>query len=65
MWHAGVSTEGRSSSTMVGPSNDSKWVFNEASPTPWCHAVVHFEVKMSRFSNLFKRTIRNELGPGR
>ena len=25
-------------------------VFNEASLTPWCHAVVHFEVKMSRVS---------------
>ena len=31
----------------IGLSKDGKWVFNKA--TPWCHAVVHFEVKMSRF----------------
>ena len=30
-------------------SNHGKWVFKEACTTPWCHAVVHFEVKMSRF----------------
>ena len=30
-------------------SNDGKWVFNTARTMPWCHAVVHFEVKMSRF----------------
>ena len=29
-----------------GLSNDGKWVFNKACTTPWCHAVVHFEVKM-------------------
>ena len=33
----------------IGLSNDGKWVFNKAFTTPWCHAVVHFEVKMSRF----------------
>ena len=38
----------------MGLSNDCKWVFNEASLTPWCHAVVHFEVKMSRFSTKFR-----------
>ena len=33
----------------IGLSNDGKWVFNKACTTPWCHAVVHSEVKMSRF----------------
>ena len=46
---AGVSDEGPSSFMAIGLSNDGKWVFNKACTTPWCHAVVHFEVKMSRF----------------
>ena len=50
---AGISNEGRSSSTAIGLSNDCKWVFNEMFPTPWCHAVVHFELKMSCFSANF------------
>ena len=33
----------------IGLSNDGKWVFNVACTMPWCHTVVHFEVKMSRF----------------
>ena len=33
----------------IGLSNDAKWVFNMACTMPWCHKVVHFEVKMSRF----------------
>ena len=33
----------------IGLSKDGKLVFNNACTTPWCHAVVHFEVKMSRF----------------
>ena len=33
----------------IGLSNDGEWVLNMASTTPWCHTVVHFEVKMSRF----------------
>ena len=33
----------------IGLSKDGKWVFNEACTTPWCHAVVHFQVKMSRY----------------
>ena len=33
----------------IGLSKDGKWVFNKACTTPRCHAVVHFEVKMSRF----------------
>ena len=45
----GVSDEGRCSSIAIGLSNDGKWVFNEACTMPWCHTVVHFEVKMSRF----------------
>ena len=31
----------------IGLSKDGKWVFNKACTTPWCHAVVHFEVKTS------------------
>ena len=53
MCHIGVSDQGRSSSTVVQSSNDCKWVFNEASLTPWFHGVVHSEVKMSRFSACF------------
>ena len=45
----GVSNEGRCSSMAIGLSNDGKWVFNKACTMPWCHTVVHFEVKMSRF----------------
>ena len=46
---AGVCNEGRCSSMAIWLSNDGKWVFNTACTMPWCHAVVHFEVKMSRF----------------
>ena len=37
----------------IGLSKDRKWVFNKACNTPWCYAVVHFEVKMSRFPAAF------------
>ena len=37
----------------VGLSKDGTWVFNKACTAPWCHAVVHFEVKMSRFPIVF------------
>ena len=30
-------------------SNDGKWVLNVACTMPWCHTVVHFEVKIPRF----------------
>ena len=33
----------------IGPSKEGKWVFNKACTTPWCHTMVHFEVKMGRF----------------
>ena len=46
---AGVSDEGRCSFMAIGLSKDGEWVFNKACTTPWCHAVVHFEVKMSRY----------------
>ena len=49
MCHAGASCEDCSSSAAIGLSNVCKGVFNEASLTPWCHAMVHFEVKMSWF----------------
>ena len=62
MCQAGVSNKGRHSSTMIEQSNDCKWVFIEASVTPRCHAVVPFEVKMSRFSARFKRNTRTQLG---
>ena len=32
----------------------------EASLTLWCHVVVHFEVKMSRFSTNLRKTIRTQ-----
>ena len=38
----------------IGLSKDGKWVFNKACTTPWCHAVGHFEVKMSRFRAVFQ-----------
>ena len=46
----------------IGLSKDGKWVFNKACTTPWCHAVVHFEVKMSRFSAVFQDNRRNQGG---
>ena len=33
----------------IGLSKGVKWVFNKACTTLWCHAVVHFEVKVSRY----------------
>ena len=54
MCQVGVTNEGWSSSTLIGLPNDCKWVFNEASLMPWCHAVVHFEVKMTHFSACFQ-----------
>ena len=61
MCHVGVSNEGHASSTAIGLSNDCKRVFNEASLTPWCHAVVHFEVQMSQVRENYKA----QLGPSR
>ena len=46
----------------IGLSNDGTWVFNKACTTPWCHAVVHFEVKMSRFPTAFQDNRRNHGG---
>ena len=43
----------------IGLSKDGEWVFNKACTTPWCHAVVHFEVKMSRFPAVFQDNRRN------
>ena len=51
--HVYVSNKDSSSFTVLGLSNDGKWVFDEASLTPWCHAVVHFVMKMSHFSACF------------
>ena len=49
MCQVGVSNDRSFSSTAFGLSKECKRVFNEPCSTPWCHAVVHFEVKMSRF----------------
>ena len=49
MCQVGVCNEGRSSSMPIGLSKECKWSFNKACTMPWCHTVVHFEVKMSRF----------------
>ena len=38
----------------IGLSKDGKWVFNKACTMPWCHAVVHFEVKRGRFPAVFQ-----------
>ena len=54
MCQVGVCNEGRCSSRVIGLSNDGKWVFNKACTMPWCHTVVHFEVKMSRFGVVFQ-----------
>ena len=63
MHHVGESNEGHSSSTMIGPSNHCKGVSNEASLTPWCQAVIRFEMKMSRSPTRVRRTLRTQLGP--
>ena len=49
MCQVGVCNEGHCSFMAIGLSNDGKRVFNKACIMPQCHAVVHFEVKMSRF----------------
>ena len=49
MRQVGVLNEGRCSSTANGPSKRCKRVFNKECAMPWCHTVVNFEVKMSRF----------------
>ena len=45
---------GRSSSIADGLSKGCKQVLNKACAMPWCHAVVHFEVKVSRFTAVFQ-----------
>ena len=44
-----ICNEGRRFSMAIGLSNDGEWVLNTACTMPWCHTVVHFEVKMSHF----------------
>ena len=39
---------------VIGLSKDGKWVFYKACTTPWCHTVVHFEVKMRCFPAVFE-----------
>ena len=45
-----------------GPSKDVKWVFNKACTMPWCHTVVHFELKMSHFLAVLQDDRRNDGG---
>ena len=47
MCQVGVPNEGRSSSIAIGLSKECKGVFTDTCAMPWCHAVVHFEVKTS------------------
>ena len=63
MCSEGVSNEDFSSSTGVGLSNRCQWMFNESSLMPWCHGVVHFETKMSRFSSCFEGRSFSPSGP--
>ena len=46
----------------IGLSKDGKWVFNKACTTPWCRAVVRFDVKMSRFPAMFQDNRPNHGG---
>ena len=46
----------------IGLSKHGKWVFYKACTTPWCHAVVHFEVKMSLFRAVYEDNRRNHGG---
>ena len=46
----------------MGLSKDGKWVFNKACTMPWCHPVVHLEVKTSRFPTLFEDNRRTHGG---
>ena len=55
MCQIGVSNAGHSSSVLIGLSNDCKWV-------QWCHAVVHFEVKIRLFSTHFHDDHREHSG---
>ena len=59
---AGVSDEGRCSFMSIGLSKDGKWLFNKACTMPWCHAVVHFEVKTSLFPAVFEDNRRTHGG---
>ena len=55
MCEVGVCNEGRCSSIAIGLSKECNSMFNKACTMPWCHTVVCFEVKMSRFrANLGK-----------
>ena len=53
MQQVGVPNGVCSSFIVFGISNDCGWAF-KASPTLWCKAMVHVEVKMSRFWAVFE-----------
>ena len=46
----------------IGLLKDGKCVCNKACTTPWCHAVVQFQVKMSRFPAAFQDNRRHHGG---
>ena len=49
MCRVGFSNEAGCSFIAIGLSNDGKCVCNKTDTMPSCHAVVHFEMKMSLF----------------
>ena len=49
MRQVGVFNDGRSSLVAIGLSKECKRVLNKVCAMPWCHTVVDFEVKTSRF----------------
>ena len=53
MFQAGLSDEGHSSSIAFGQPNDCKALWIKASPTPSCHTVVRFVVKMGPLAAVF------------
>ena len=53
MCQIGVCNEGRCSSIAIGLSKECKSMFNKRCTIPWCHTVVHLEVKMNRFFAVF------------
>ena len=49
MCQVGVCNEGRCPSMAIGLSEECKSMFHQSFTMPWCHTLVHFEVKMNRF----------------
>ena len=62
MCQVGIFHEGRSSSIAIGLSNEGKSLFNKACGMPWCHTVVHFEVKIGFFTAVLREDCLNRGG---